>query len=129
MSKKMQFLAGLILLPFLGTGLDILRDILVSWYSMTFSRIPYVLIFDAAASILFIGLVVWLSLQAQSRNFKKGPALLLILLGLFIVCIPLLRGTFLLPAAFLPSLFGSWQSYRTLAGAFWFILGLVKMRS
>lgn len=129
MIRKVQFYLGLILLPFLGMGLDFLRDILISWNSKTFSLTPYILIYDAAAAIIFIGLIVWLSLLSQTQNIKKGPALLLMLLGLYIVCIPLVRGTFLLPASFLSKIFGSLQPYRTLAGAFWLILGLVKMRS
>lgn len=129
MVKRFFFISGMLSLPLIGIGLDILRRLSVSWNSSSFPPYPVPLAFDAAAAILFVFILFWLSRQFQEKRFPKILAVILLVFGLYIVCIPVLRGTFLLPARVLSDITGSWQPYRTLSGAFWFVTGLYHLKA
>lgn len=127
--KRVLFILGLITLPLIGIGLDILRRLIVSWNSSNFPPYPAPLIYDTAAAVLFVFVLVWLAYQSRETSLPKVLAILLMVFGLYIVCIPLLRGTFLLPARVLSDITGSWQPYRTLSGAIWFVSGLFHLKA
>jgi hypothetical protein len=129
MSKKGPFIFCLAIFPLLATGFDLLRRAIVEEYSKSFSTIPYPLLFDILAPVLLVGCIVWLSRQSEGIIQPRAIWAVFVILGFYIVTIPLIRGTILLPTKFLPGIMGSWQPYRTLAGAFWIILGVGKLKS
>jgi RsiW-degrading membrane proteinase PrsW (M82 family) len=127
MSNRTLFLISLVALPFFGIGIDLLRTFLFSLTSTSTTRFPFLLLFDAIISILFMLAVFWLSGQAQKNTLSKIFAVILAMLGLYIVFIPLLNGTIFVPAQFFPHVFGSIQVHRTLAGALLFVIGILKI--
>jgi hypothetical protein len=129
MSKKGPFIFCLGIFPLLAIGFDLLRRAIVEEYSNSFSTIPYPLLFDIFAPILMVGCIVWFSRQSEGIILPKAIWAVFVILGFYIVTIPLIRGTILLPAKFLPGIMGSWQPYRTLSGAFWFVTGLFHLKA
>jgi hypothetical protein len=85
------------------------------------------LIFDAFAAVLFILVVYWLFNEMREIRVPKIVAGVFLFVGLYIVCIPLLYGTALVPWKTFPAVIGFIQVHRTLAGAVLLRTGVVKL--
>lgn len=122
MIKKILYYSGLVILPFMGIGLDYVRDSLLKNFTQTFSTFPS-RIFLVLANILMISMIIWLSVQIQKFALSKIFAVIALIAGFYIVCIPILYG-------YVPMLFPEFMTvaiFRPFAGAFLFIAGLINI--
>jgi NAD/NADP transhydrogenase beta subunit len=122
--KRTFFDVGLIVLPFLGYGMDLWKDQLRTQISQTFNPFPPILLM-ILSDIVFAAVAFWLTQQTQVTHIPAGVAAILLIAGLAVVCIPLLSRMSCSGSA---QFFVSWMPvHHSIAGVFLFIMGLVAL--
>lgn len=122
--KKILFYAGLVVLPFIGYGLDLWEYSQRTQLGQTFNPFPTTF-FVILADLLFAALLFWLARQAPRLRMPAALAAIVMVVGLAIVCIPLLFPVSLTPSA---AFFVTWLPvHRSIAGAFLFVTGLAGL--
>jgi hypothetical protein len=124
MLGKKWLLLSLLGFLFFGIGIDLLRPILLDIFEKSAIQFPLVLLYDVIIDLLFVLTFYWLSIQTHKISLSKVLSICFIFLGLYIVCLPLLNGTRIVPSTFFPKVFNSLLAHRNLAGTFILILGL-----
>lgn len=122
--KKVSFYAGLVALPVIGYGLDVWNAALRTWLSQTFNPFPMTL-WVIITELLFAALLFWPARQTPGLRMPVALAAIVMVLGLVVVCIPLLFPVSLTPSA---TFFVTWLPvHRSIAGAFLFVTGLAAL--
>ena len=122
--KKVLFYVLLVLLPFIGYGIDLEGENFKKGLSATFDLWPLV-VFSILADIVFAAIVFWLVRQSAKTHISAAAAIIFTLLGLAVICIPLLFKTNLgaLTQYFPPLL----PDHRSIASAFVLITSLAAL--
>ena len=122
--KKVLFYIGLVVLPVAGYGIDLWRKGLRTQLSQTFNPFPitpWVILLD----LFFAALLLWLAREKTGMRMPAALATIVMVVGLAIVCIPLLLPVSLTPSA---AFFVTWLPvHRSIAGAFLFVTGLAGL--
>ncbi|MEN6570542.1 MAG: hypothetical protein ABFD24_01740 [Anaerolineaceae bacterium] len=122
--KKVLFYAGLVVLPFIGYELDLWEYSQRTQLGQTFNPFPMTL-WVILTELLFAALLFWLARQTPGLRMPVALAAIVMVLGLAVVCIPLLFPVSLTPSA---TFFVTWLPvHRSIAGAFLFITGLAAL--
>ena len=124
MFKKVAFYLLTIILPWLGSGIDLIREKLVALNTGNFTLGRWILFFDAVVAILFAAVIVWLAVQLRGMNVPKPAGAAFILYGVLILCFPILYVSGFAPGNFAHVFFDSYQWHLFLAGAMVSVLGV-----
>jgi hypothetical protein len=124
MVRKVFYYFLLIALPLAGSGIDLARERLVSLNSITFSLGRWLLLYDALMAILLMAIIVWLVWQTKHIKIPEPIAVIISLVGLYILCIPALYIYGLGPRNFLHVFYDSILVHQTLAGAALLVMGI-----
>lgn len=118
--KKSLFYAGLVVLPFIGYEVDLWEYGKRTQLGQTFNPFSTTL-FVILAELLFVAFLFWLSRQASGLRMPVALAAIIMVLGLAVICIPLLFPVSLAPSAVF---FVTWLPvHRSIAGAYLFVNG------
>lgn len=123
MTKKICFYALLLILPIIGSGIDLVRDELVKLNTGTFTLGRWILLYDVAAAILFAAVIVWLASRLKEMHMPRLVALGTILFGAMILFIPISYVSGFSPTSIFHIFFDSYQWHLVLAGAVVLVLG------
>jgi hypothetical protein len=127
MIKKTVFLLSLVVFLFFGIGIDLLRTSLLANTGTINNQFPFLLLYDVVVDILYVLVVFWLIEQVHRNSLSKTISVFILLAGLYIVCIPLLSGTILVPSNLFSHSFNSYQTHRNFAGAIIFVIGVANV--
>lgn len=119
-----MFYSLMVIFPWLGSGIDLIREKLVGLNTGNFTLGRWILLFDVVAAIFFAAVIVWLAMMLQGIHMPKSVNVVFILYGVFILCIPILYVSGFAPRNFIHIFFDSYQWHLFLAGAVVLVLGV-----